>query len=137
MDSEETRIFAQKLMDEVWRPFNASAMPRFYHSDVVGHHRHADGSTQELGYADVANRLDWDKQTSDNAIYDVRDIIADSEKFALRFVYTADFRPTGKKIDVEVMYFYHLRDGKVTEFWTQTNADYDYKAKGTEGMPTK
>lgn len=124
-------------MDEVWRPFNSSAMPRFYHSNVIGHHRRADGSKQELTYTDVSNRLDWDKQTSANAVYDIRDIIAEGDKFALRFIYTANFRPTGKKIDVETWYFYHLTDGKVTQFWTVASADYDYKAKGTEGMPTR
>jgi hypothetical protein len=74
----------------------------FYHRDVVGHHRRADGSTQDLGYDDVANRLDWDKQTSAGAVCDVRDIVAEEDRFALRFVYTADFVPTGGKIDVEV-----------------------------------
>jgi hypothetical protein len=62
MNTEETSAFVQKLMDEVWRPFNSSAMPRFYDQDVIGHHRRADGSTQELNYADIANRLNWDKQ---------------------------------------------------------------------------
>ena len=97
----------------------------------------ADGSKQELTYTDVANRLDWDKQTSANAVYDIRDIIAEGDKFALRFIYSANFRPTDKKIDVETWYFYHLIRGKVTEFWTVASADYDYKAKATEGMPTR
>jgi predicted ester cyclase len=135
MSSDETRAFARKLMDEIWQPFESVAMPGFYHPDVIGHHRRADGSTQELGYTDIANRLDWDKQTSANAIYNIQDVIAEDDKFALRFIYTANFRPTGGKIDVEVWYFYHLKDGKVAEFWTVSSADYDYKAKGTEGMP--
>lgn len=137
MNSEETRVFAQRLMAEVWEPFDSSAMPRFYHQDVVGYHKRADGSTQELSYDDVANRLDWDRQTSANAVYDVRDVVAEEDRFALRFVYTADFVPTGGRIDVEVMYFYRLRDGRVAEWWQLTNADFDYRAKGTEGMPAR
>jgi hypothetical protein len=35
----------------------------------------------------------------------------------------------GGKIDVEMIYFYHLREGKVAEFWLQANVDFDYKAK--------
>jgi hypothetical protein len=35
------------------------------------------------------------------------------------------------------MYFYRLRDGKVAEFWMLTNADYDYRATGAEGMPAR
>jgi hypothetical protein len=112
MNRDETRAFAQNLMKEVWEPFNSSAMPRFYHPNVVGHHRRADGSTQELSYADVAGRLDWDKQTSADAV-------------------------TGGKVDVEVWYLYHLADGKVKEFWTVASVDFDYKARDTKGMPTR
>jgi predicted ester cyclase len=137
MNRDETRAFAQNLMKEVWEPFNSSAMPRFYHPNVVGHHRRADGSTQELSYADVAGRLDWDKQTSADAVYKIQDIVAERDKFALRFIYTATFRPTGGKVDVEVWYLYHLADGKVKEFWTVASVDFDYKARDTKGMPTR
>jgi predicted ester cyclase len=135
IERDALHAFAQKLMDEVWRPFNSSAMSHFYHLDVVGYHRRADGSTQELNYADVANRLDRDKQTSANAIYDIRDIISESDKFTLRFIYTADFRPTGRQIDVEVWYVYQLEDGKVAEFWTVSSADCDYKARASRECP--
>ena len=137
MSSEQTRAFAQELMKKVWKPFDSSPMPQFYHQDVVGHHRRADGSTQELYYEDIASRLNWDKQTSTNAVYDIQDIIAEEDRFAIRFFYTADFIPTGGKVEVEVMYFYHLRGGKVSEWWLESSADFDYKAKGTEGMPAR
>ena len=137
MASEETRAFAQKLMKEVWEPFDSSAMPSFYQRDVVGYHRRANGSTQELDYDDIANRLDWDTQTSANAVYEIQDIIAEEDRFAIRFRYTADFIPTGGKVDVEVMYFYHLRAGRVAEWWLQSSADFDYRARGTEGMPAR
>jgi predicted ester cyclase len=137
MDGKETRAFAQQLMKEVWEPFASSVMPRFYHQDVVGHHRRAGGSTQELYYEDIANRLDWDKQTSANAVYDVQDIIAEEDRFAIRFFYTADFMPTGGKVAVEVMYFYQLRDNKVSEWWLASSADFDYRATDTEGMPAR
>jgi len=35
-----------------------------------------------------------------------------------------------------VMYFYHLNDGKIAEFWVLSNADFAYTARGTTGMPT-
>jgi predicted ester cyclase len=137
MISEETRAFARKLMKEVWEPFDSSAMSSFYRRDVVGYHRRGDGSTQELDYADIANRLDWDTQTSANAIYEIQDIVAEEDRFAIRFRYTADFIPTGGKVDVVVMYFYHLRDGKMAEWWLQSSADFDYRARGIEGMPAR
>jgi hypothetical protein len=57
MDSKETRAFAQQLMKEVWEQFNSEAVSRFFHRDVVGWHRRADSSWQQLGYDDVVNRL--------------------------------------------------------------------------------
>jgi hypothetical protein len=109
---------------------------------VVGHHRRPN-ETQELAYADVVNRLDWDDRTNTNAVFDYRDIIADEGRFAIRYAYRTDFVPqddggamqdrhtaaAGGMIDVEMMYFYHLREGKVSEFWLQANVDFDYKAK--------
>src|SRR5918998_2148862 len=136
MDSKETRAFAQQLMKECWEPFGSEAVPRFFHRDVVGWHRRADSSWQQLGYDDV-KRLTWDKETNANPLFDVRDIIAEEDRFALRFLYTADFIPTGGKIDVEMMYFYRLRSDKVGEFGLLASADFDYKAKGTEGTHTR
>jgi hypothetical protein len=128
MDPKETRAFAQRLMKEVWEPFSSSAVSRFYHQDVVGHHSRP-SETQELSYGDVVNRLAWDKETNANGAFDYRDIIAEEDRFALPFLYVADFVPTGGKIDVEMMYFYHLREAKVAEFWLQASVDFDYKAK--------
>jgi len=141
VDREETLEFARTLMKEVWEAFDSSALARFYHRDMVGHHRRPN-ETQELGYADVVNRLNWDEQTNSNPVFDYRDIVAEEDRFAIRYSYKADFVPQGDdgmrdhhtaaaggKIDVEMIYFYHLREGKVAEFWLQANVDFDYKAK--------
>ena len=94
MNAKETRSFAQQLLQEVWEPFNSEAVSRFFHRDVVGWHRRADSSWQELEYDDVIKRLTWDKETNANPLFDVRDIIAEEDRFALRFLCTADFIPT-------------------------------------------
>jgi hypothetical protein len=137
MDAKETRSFAQQLMKEVWEPFDSEAVPRFFHRDVVNWHRRADSSWQQLGYDDVVKRLTWDKETKANPLFDVRDIIPEEDRFALRFLYTADFIPTGGKIDVEMMYFYRLRSDKVDGFGLLASVDFDFKAKGTEGTHTR
>jgi hypothetical protein len=49
MNAKETRSFAQQLLKEVWEPFDSEAVSRFFHRDVVGWHRRADRSWQELG----------------------------------------------------------------------------------------
>jgi len=137
MNAKETRSFAQQLLKEVWEPFDSEAVSRFFHPDVVGWHRRADSSWQELEYDDVVKRLTWDKETNANPLFDVRDIIAEEDRFALHFLYTADFIPTGGKIDVEMMYFYRVRGDKVGEFALLASVDFDFKAKGTEGTHTR
>ena len=85
----------------------------------------------------VVNRLAWDRETNVNPAFDVRDIVAKEDRFALRFLYAVDFIPTGGKIDVEMMYFYRLRGDKVAEFGLLASVDFDFKAKGTEGTHTR
>jgi hypothetical protein len=132
MGAKETRSFAQQLLKEVWEPFDSGAVTRFFHRDVVGWHRRADSSWQEFGYDDV-KRLTWDTETNANPLFDVRDIIAEEGRFALRFLYTADFIPTGGKIDVEMMYFYRLRGDKVGGFGLLGQRGFRLQSKGHRG----
>lgn len=122
--SETTRAFAIRLMQEVWQPFDAAAVPRFYHPDMVGHHR-----AQRLGRDDVVRRLEWDRCHFSNAVYDIQDIVADSDRFALRFVYGCTLVATGQRFTTEVNYFYRLRNDRISAFWLLSDADFDYTAQ--------
>ena len=128
MDSKDTYAFAERLMRQVWEPLDSTNVPQFYHRDVAGHHDGYHGS-QNLTYYDVVNCLDWDKQTFSNPIYDIQDIIAAESKFAVRFIYTANLIATREEVRAEAAYFYHLRDGKISEFWLLSDTDFDYKQK--------
>jgi predicted ester cyclase len=122
--SETTRAFAIRLMQEVWQPFDAAAVPRFYHPDMVGHHR-----AQRLGRDDVVRRLEWDRRHFSNAVYDIQDIVADSDRFALRVVYGCTLVATGQRFTTEVNYFYRLRNDRISAFWLLSDADFDYTAQ--------
>ncbi len=128
VDSKETQVFAERLMRQVWEPLDSTDVPQFYHRDVIGHHEGYHGS-QELNYEDIVNRLDWDRQSFSNPVYDIRDIIAGEDKFAVRFIYTATITATGEEAKAEAAYFYHLKDGKISEFWLLADIDFDYKQK--------
>jgi SnoaL-like protein len=123
MDSGETEAFARTLMHEVWEAFDPEAVPKFYHREVIGHHR-----GQTLGFADILNRLAWDQHHNVAPIFDIRDIVAAENRFAIRFEYTAKEGEAGNDFHAEVIYFYHLRDNKVIEFWLLSDHDFDYKA---------
>lgn len=93
MDAKGTLAFANRLMQEVWEPFNAQAVPQFYRRDVVGYHR-----KQRLTYDDVINRLVYDRAQFGNAVYNVQDIVAAEDKFAIRFSYSAIILSTAQTI---------------------------------------
>ena len=122
MDSRETRAFAERLMREVWERFDAGAVPRFYHRDVIGHHR-----KQRLTYDDVVHRLVTDRPRYANPRFDIGDIVAAEDKWAIRFAFTAT-GASGQAISVECNYFYHLKAGKISEFWHLADIDFDYRA---------
>lgn len=122
--SEMTREFAVRLMQEVWVPFDHAAVSRFYQPDMVGHHR-----TQVLTVEDVVERLKWDRLNFRDPVYDIQDIVADTDRFAIRFLYACTLIATGQRFATEVNYFYRLRDGKIAEFWLLSDADFDYKAR--------
>jgi predicted ester cyclase len=122
MDSRETQDFAERFMREVWERFDYTAVPRFYRRDVVGHHR-----KQLLTYDDVVHRLVTDHPRFPNPKYDIRDIIAAPDKWAIRFLFSASGKG-GPDVLIETNYFYHLREGKISEFWLLANMDFDYRS---------
>lgn len=124
MNTEETRKFALRLMDEVWRPFNYARLPEFYHKEAMGHHR-----DQTIRLADIENRLRRDRVHWKDPVYDVKNLIAEEDAFALRFLYSATQINTGKRDEVETIYFYKLAAGKISEFWTLASIDFDYFEK--------
>lgn len=124
MEAKATLAFAKRLMQEVWEPFNAEAVPQFYHRDVVGHHR-----KQQLTYEDVINRLVWDQTHFGSPVYNIQDIVAAKDKFSIRFSYSAIILSTAQKVAADVIYFYHLKDEKIAEFWLLADIDFDYRAK--------
>ena len=122
MNPIEVHAFATRLMHEVWEPFKADKLSEFYHPDVVGHHRR-----QTLNYKDLENRLAWDRMNRANQTFNITDIIAEEDKFAIRFIFTAVEASAKQEPDIEVIYFYHLSHGKISEFWLLASVDFDYK----------
>lgn len=133
VDFGPIRDFADRLMDEVWRPFDHAAVPRFYHADAVGHHR-----AQVLSVEDVVERLKWDRLNFKDPRYDIRDTIvdADMESFAIRFLYSCTLVATGERFTSEVNYFYRLQGGRISEFWLLSDKDFDYRAPQAADRPS-
>jgi len=121
MTPDEVRQFARRLMREVWEPFDGSKLAEFYHPGVIGHHR-----AQTIRLSDIANRLAWDRKNWGGQSYAIQDLIAEEDRFALRFVFTTRELEAAGHPPIEVIYFYHLRAGKIAEFWLLASVDFDY-----------
>lgn len=123
--ANETQDFARRLMKEVWATYDHTKLHKFYHPDVIGHH-----GVQVIRLADIENRLMRDRIHWKDPVYDIKDLIVDEDKFSIRFTYAATQIQTGKRDEgIETMYFYHIKDGKISEFWTLASIDYDYFEK--------
>ncbi len=109
-------------MEEVWEPFDATKLAHYYHPDVVGHHR-----SQTIHYSDLENRLAWDRKNRQSQKFDITDVIAEKDRFSIRFVFTTLELQTMQNSEIEVIYFYHLRGDKISEFWLLASIDFDYK----------
>ena len=133
VDSGPIRDFADRLMDEVWRPFDHAAVPRFYHADAVGHHQ-----AQILTVEDVVERLKWDRLNFKDPRYDIRDTVIDTDMdmFAIRFLYSCTLVATGERFTSEVNYFYRLQGGRISEFWLLSDKDFDYRAPKPASRPS-
>ncbi len=99
MNAGETHEFAERPMKEIWEPYDYSAVERFYNKDVRGHNR-----SQDLDFDDVVYRLRTDPGRYADSVYDITDIIAENDKFAFRFIYTATDPTTGQPVDEQVNY---------------------------------
>ena len=108
-------------MDKVWKPFYYEKLSEFYHHDVVGHHR-----SQTIRFKDIENRLRWDRRNVTNPVYAVRNLVTSENEFALCFDYTARSVKDESDLAVEVVYFYHLRGGKIDGFWQLASSYFDY-----------
>jgi predicted ester cyclase len=104
-------------------PLDPEPVPRFYRRDLVGWNR-----KQRLTYDDVVHRLVADRPRYADPHYDIQDIIAAEGKFAIRFAFTATLGD-GQPVSAQANYFYHLRDGKISEFWLLADVDFDYRAE--------
>jgi predicted ester cyclase len=122
MTTDEIHLFAKNLMEEVWEPFDSTKLADFYHPDVVGHHR-----SQTIGYKDLENRIAWDRKNRQSQKFQITDVIAEKDRFSIRFVFTTLELQTMQNSEIEVIYFYHLRDNKISEFWLLASIDFDYK----------
>ena len=76
---------------------------------MVGHHRE-----QRLTFDDVVHRLGTDRTRYADSTFDIRDIIADEDKFAIRFICTALVNTTRQTFTTEVTYFYQPKEGNTS-----------------------
>ena len=115
-------------MRTVWEPFDPTKLGDFYHANVIGHHR-----SQIIRFTDIENRLEWDRKNRKHQSYEIRDIIAENDRFSIRFVFTTLELPAMQNSEIEVIYFYHLHDGKIREFWLLASVEFNYLERANGG----
>ena len=124
MTHQEARAWVRNLLTDVWERKNLGKFDDYYHKDLVGHYR-----GQLLNYSDVWNRIEYGKTHFADGSFEIEDLIVEEHKIFERFTYAATLMKTGERFTAEGVYVYHLRDGKIAEFWHFSNTPFDYKEK--------
>src|SRR3954462_7145736 len=101
MAPTEVHAFATRLMDEVWEPFKAEKLHKFYHADVIGHHRQ-----QTLSYTDLENRLAWERENRTNKYLTSPTLSLRKTSSRFASVFTAAEKTHSQEAPIEVIYFY-------------------------------
>ena len=124
MTHQEAGVWVGNLLTDVWERKILSKVDDYYHKDVVAHNQ-----DQLLGYHDILNRIEYGKTHFADGSFDIEDLIVEDNKILERFTYKATLMNTGEPFISEGLYIYHLRNGKIAEFWLFSNTAFDYKEK--------
>ena len=124
MTHQEARTWVRNLLTDVWERKNLIKFDEYYHKDVVGHYR-----GQLLDYSDVLNRIEYGKAHFADGSFAIDDLIVEGNKIFERFTYHATLMSSGESFQSSGIYVYHLRDGKISEFWHFSDTPFNYNEK--------
>jgi len=118
--SEKNKAVVKRLFDEVWNGGNLEAIPEIYANDFVAHYRPPIDFGDGLdGLRDVVERA---RTTFPDYHEEVRQMVAEGDYVAVWCTITGTnegplgpFKPTGKKIEIDEMAIFKIRDGKIVE----------------------
>ena len=109
--------------EHAFRAADQAAIDELGHPDLVDHNPAPDEEPKLAGFK---QKVAGFKSTFPDLEENLQDIVASGDTVATRWVVTGsqqqDFMgitASGQKIRVEGMNFYRLKDGRVTDIWTQ------------------
>ena len=118
--TEQNKAVVRRLFDEVWNRGNLGVIPELYGTDFVAHYRPPTDFGEGLeGVRAIVRRV---RTAFPDYHEEVRLMIAEGEYVVVWFTITGtnegnlgDSPPTGRRIEIEEIAIFRLRDGKVVE----------------------
>lgn len=124
MNQELAEKFMHAVVLEVWERGAEELFDNYYHSDVIGHY-----CGQTFNFADIKNRLIYNKMRYQDRKFYLNDIIAISDSFVV-----ARLRHTGidiyynKPYSADITGIYEIFEKRIKQFWLLADSVLDYYA---------
>jgi len=113
------------LFDEAWSAGNYERLPELVSPELRFNFR---GRSRPMSHKDFQGMVGMWRSVFPDLRFAVEDIVGTGDRVAARFVFSGTQRgelfgiaPTGRSVNVSMMAFFRLADGKVVEMWE----DYD------------
>ena len=123
MNSEKAKELIKDL-HKVWNFNLLSEIPNIYTEDFVVHWSKANKEFSSFGHDGIKKAIEETLIAFPDWFEDVVDIIAENDRVVTRYVSTGThsgpyqgIQPTGKKIKVEEISIFRLKENKVAEQW--------------------
>jgi steroid delta-isomerase-like uncharacterized protein len=122
--AEENKRIVRRIRDEVEEQKDIDAVDEIFAEDVVVH-----GPMGEFrGREAIKEMYESDRKAFSDSTETIHDFIAEGDTVAVRMTergtHDGEFmgmEPTGKEYEIQTMAFLRLEDGKVTEWWMQSD----------------
>ena len=120
MTMEKNRIIARRIYDEVMGKGNLKVIDELFAPNFVDHSL----NSGKAGIKDVKNAFLEFKYAFPDGRAEIKDMLADGDKVVTRFIWHATHEgefmgvaPTGKKVSINVIDVFLIKNGKLLERW--------------------
>ena len=121
MSAEENKTNIRRAYDELWNERNVEVVDELATEDFLNQAAPPDRQRGLQGLKDVVRMF---ADTFPDFRYEVKDMIAEGEKIAVRDVFRSthqgDFMgilTTGNRVTMEAIHIYRFSEGRLTEHW--------------------
>lgn len=121
MSAEENRTVIRRAYEELWNGRDVSVVDELVAEDFLNYAAPPDKQRGRQGLKDVVRMFE---AAFPDFRYEVKDVVAEGEKLAVRDVFAGTHRgdfmgipATGNRVTMEAIHIYRFEEGRLAEHW--------------------